>query len=98
MFASPLRGAFGVLLSILAFLSCTTAIAAPGDVLQHKLIELPGAQNLGSFGMAPLVQADGRILLLGAASRGTTQLAMTRYNPDGTVDTTYGTLHNGTQY
>ena len=97
MYATALRGAFSVVLSILAFLSCTTAIAAPGDVLQHKLIELPGAQNLGSFGMAPLVQADGRILLLGAATRGTTQLAMTRYNPDGTVDTTYGTLHNGTQ-
>jgi len=98
MYSSAARGAFGVLLSILAFLSCTSTLAAPGDVLQHKLILLPGSQNFGSFGMEPLVQADGRILLLGAATRGTTQLAITRYNPDGTVDTTYGALHNGTQY
>ena len=66
-----------------------TALGAPGDL--DKSFGASGLV-LTSFGApsqanAIVVQADGKIIVAGQASA---QLAIARYNPDGTLDSTFG--------
>ena len=79
---------------ILAFLACALALffssysqAAPGALEQKSLLSIPGGDNNA---LTMTVQPDGKILAAGYAFFGTKQFAITRYNANGTVDTSFG--------
>jgi uncharacterized delta-60 repeat protein len=49
-----------------------------------------GRLDLDSAGIVPLVQADGKIVLIGNAASATSLLAVSRIRPDGTLDRGFG--------
>src|SRR5215204_4413399 len=75
----------------------TKAYAAPGDLdpsfgTDGKLTTDFGANT--DYGQAVAVQDDGKIVVAGYASIFTatgTDFAIARYNPNGTLDSTFGT-------
>lgn len=81
-----------ICLGLLAFLA-TPAVAAPGDLdpsfgvggLVRSDITL---RSDSAIGMA--IQADGKIVAVGAAGAPNSKFAVARYNTDGTLDTTFG--------
>jgi uncharacterized delta-60 repeat protein len=79
---------------IVVALACVDASAASGTLLRKVLTPLPKGDS-GAF--KTLVQPDGKILLVGYASFGQHEFAVTRLNANGTVDTAYGSNHDGTQ-
>src|SRR4051812_35977038 len=94
MRASPLlhKTLSGLAAVLLASISMTAG-AAPGDVIRKVLTPLP---NGSSQGVDVLVQGDGKIVVVGTATRGQSMFALTRFNTDGSLDTAYGT--GGTRY
>jgi uncharacterized delta-60 repeat protein len=72
----------------------TLSAAAPGDLITRTLTPFPDGLDRAE---RVVVQADGKPVAIGMAGFGTDQFAMTRYNTNGTIDTTYGASHNGTQ-
>src|SRR5206468_10933126 len=92
--ARPLAS-FQRLVALLFLLLCAPlAFAAPGTYLGATLTCIPGGQSAAH---RMLVQPDGKLISIGNAYFGTQQYSMTRYNVDGTVDTSYGQRRNGTQ-
>ena len=60
-----------------------------------EVFRAPGVTTMPSQVQAVAVQSDGKIVAAGVASSQTNEdFALVRYNPDGSIDTTYGT--NGT--
>src|SRR5215831_3431993 len=85
-----------VLLSLilgLLFFTSLMAAAAPGDTDIMVKAHIPGGNNVAN---AVIVQPDGKYLTAGYARFGTLQFTVTRYNTDGTVDTTFA--DNGTLF
>ena len=80
----------------LSFFALTAGIAAaaPGELITRTLTPFPDGLDRAE---RVVVQPDGRPIAVGMAGFGTDQFAMTRYNTNGTIDTTYGASHNGTQ-
>ena len=58
-------------------------------------VALPGIESLSDYGMDVEVQADGKYIVLTSANRADSgqdlDFVLTRYNPDGSLDTTFGT-------
>ena len=81
------------LLLILAFVT-GAALAAPGDLITRTLQKFPGGVD---YARRVVVQSDGKPIVIGDAVFGTQQFAMTRFNTNGTIDTTYGANRDGTQ-
>ena len=75
-------------------MACVDASAASGTLVRKVVTALPRGDS-GAF--RSLIQPDGKILLVGYASFGQHELAATRLNANGTVDTSYGSNHDGTQ-
>ncbi len=50
------------------------------------------------YGISAIVQTDGKIVISGAFTRGDYDFTLVRYNPDGSLDTTFGSANslNGT--
>jgi uncharacterized delta-60 repeat protein/LPXTG-motif cell wall-anchored protein len=72
-----------------------TAQAAPGDLDPTFGDAGKVTTAIGEEARAVAVQPDGKIILAGYADTGVRVFAVTRYNPDGTLDSTFGT--GGTQ-
>jgi uncharacterized delta-60 repeat protein len=93
MFAPPLFSsrirAFAA--SLLLF-SCAAA-AAPGSVRSITLTPFPGGNNAAH---RVVETATNKVLVVGYAQFGTRQFALTQYNSDGTLDTSFGRDRNGT--
>ncbi|MGE5093509.1 MAG: hypothetical protein ACM3SO_00115, partial [Betaproteobacteria bacterium] len=89
----PLANAFAFALFLVVLSLAGVARAAPGDVLRKVLTPLPGAESVAN---AVVQQPDGKILLVGYATFGNRELAVTRLNADGTIDPSYGADRNGT--
>lgn len=73
----------------------TPAFAAPGDLDTTfngtgKVTTAIGSGNDRAFGMT--VQNDGKVVVVGSSSN---HFAVVRYNPDGSLDTTFGMNQNG---
>ena len=62
------------------------AQAAGGTLIGKTLTRVPGGNN---FANRAVVQPDGKIIIAGGARFGTMQYQITRYNTDGTIDTTF---------
>jgi len=62
------------------------AHAAAGTLIGKTLTRVPGGNN---FANRAVVQPDGKILIAGGARFGTMQYQITRYNTNGTIDTTF---------
>jgi uncharacterized delta-60 repeat protein len=88
---SPLTLLRSLFLALL-MLAASIASAAPGALIGKTLVAIPHGDNLAR---AIAVQPDGKILAAGFGWMGSKQLSVTRYNADGTVDTSFanaGTL------
>jgi uncharacterized delta-60 repeat protein len=86
-----------ILATSLFFALCPSISAAPGDLdltFGSGGIVFTRDSTLGAFdyasGMA--IQADGKIVVVGEGSRGSFNwdFAVVRYNPDGSLDTSFG--------
>jgi uncharacterized delta-60 repeat protein len=96
----PLRAALR-LLPLGALLSCQLVLAGPAQARAGDLDPGFGAGGLvttdfgGSFGdsaRALVAQADGKLVAAGVTFGSSVQdFALARYNPDGTLDSTFGT-------
>ena len=79
----------------------TIAVAAPGDLdltfdtdgIVRTQVADPGASTQDSDGNAVAIQADGKIVVAGGArdANDNSALGVARYNPDGSLDNTFGT-------
>jgi uncharacterized delta-60 repeat protein len=82
-----------IFLPLVFLLACRLAWSAPGDVIAKVLTAIPSDN---SENVAVAIQSDGKVLAVGDAVLGTSRIAVTRYNADGSLDTTYGTSGTGT--
>jgi uncharacterized delta-60 repeat protein len=62
-------------------------LAAAVTLVSTTLTPIPGGDNVST---RALVLSDGKILVVGHARYGYRKFALTRYNADGSLDTTYG--------
>jgi uncharacterized delta-60 repeat protein/uncharacterized repeat protein (TIGR01451 family) len=91
MYAAPrgfLRNAVLTVLFGLLFALSLAAAAQSGTFIDKRLLAIPGGNNVST---RAVVQPDGKILVVGHARNGTMQMALTRYNADGSLDTSFGT-------
>src|SRR4051794_11800984 len=56
----------------------------------------PGAYNLAAVGLA--TQSDGKIVVASSAEWDFDTFSLTRFNPDGSLDSTFGASGSGTPY
>src|SRR6478672_11722573 len=80
-----------LLIALVFVLHVASAFAAPGDLIGKTLTRIPGGDN---YLTRALVQADGKVIVVGASRFGTMQYQITRYNADGSLDAGFAT--NGT--
>lgn len=81
--------------ALMAALLPFAAQAAPGDLDTSfsgdgTAAFSRGRLDLESAGIVPLVQADGKIVLVGNAASTASQIALSRIRPDGTLDRGFG--------
>ena len=90
-------GLLGLVVAVPWVVMPVTAQAAPGELDPTFGDAGKVVTAVGDYGeaRAVVVQSDGKIILAGSADVGHRVFAMTRYNPDGTLDSAFGS--GGTQ-